>query len=124
MAWKNILWVALGGSTGAVCRYLIYKFLSVQYPMSFPLGTFAINIAGSFLIGLLLGLSLKMPEFSPTLKLLLMTGFCGGFTTFSSFTAEGMTLIQQQKIAVFLLYTGLSVVIGLTATFCGYWLSR
>ncbi len=124
MIWKNILWVAFGGSLGAVSRYLIYKYLSTQFPMSFPIGTFAINIAGCFLIGLFLGLSLKSPEMTPEMKLFLMTGFCGGFTTFSSFTAEGMTLIQQDKILVFLLYTGLSIFIGLSATFLGYWLTR
>ncbi len=124
MLWKNLLLVAAGGSLGAVSRYLGHKFISSQYGGHFPLGTFLINIIGCFLIGLLYGLSVKNAQLSGEMKLLLMTGFCGGFTTFSSFTVEGMNLLQQDRFLVFLLYFTASVISGLTVTYIGYLITR
>lgn len=124
MLWKNIFLVAAGGSLGAVSRYLGHRLISTQYTGNFPLGTFLVNIAGCLLIGLLYGWSVKNNLLSQDMKLLLMTGFCGGFTTFSSFTVEGMTLLQQDRFLVFLLYFTSSVVTGLAATYIGYLITR
>ena len=124
MLWKNIFLVAAGGSLGAVSRYLGNRMISTQYTGAFPLGTFLVNIAGCLLIGLLYGWSVKNNLLSQDMKLLLMTGFCGGFTTFSSFTMEGMTLLQQDRFLVFLLYFTASVVTGLAATYIGYLITR
>lgn len=123
MLWKNILLVALGGSIGSVARYLGHKFISSISQGPFPLGTLLVNIIGCLLIGIFYGISIKQNYFTQEYRLLLMTGLCGGFTTFSAFTLEGMNLIQQQRVIVFLLYFALSIIIGLAATFAGYWIS-
>jgi len=123
MLWKNILLVALGGSLGSVARYLSHKYISSLSSHPFPTGTLLVNIIGCLLIGLLYGLSVKQNYLTPEFRLLLMTGFCGGFTTFSAFTLEGMNLLHQHRVFLFLLYFAASVFIGLAATFLGYWIT-
>jgi CrcB protein len=124
MLLKNILLVGFGGALGSIARYLTQKYISQLYPISFPLGTFIVNLTGCFLIGLLYGIANKHEYFTETFRLLLMVGFCGGFTTFSAFTFESMQLLDQQKFLIFTLYIGLSVVLGLIATFIGVWLTQ
>jgi len=124
MLLKNILWVGLGGALGSIIRYLGQKYLAQWYPHTFPIGTLIINVLGCFLIGVLYGLANKHAYFTPSFRLLLMTGFCGGFTTFSAFTLEGMALLNQQKFLIFTLYFTMSVFIGLIATFTGTWLTE
>ena len=116
---RNILLVGLGGSLGSIARYLCQRWMLMTYPHSFPFGTFAVNIAGCFLIGLFWGLSFKSFADNESWKLFLMTGLCGGFTTFSAFTLESIGLIKEQKTGLFLLYTGGSVIAGLLATYIG-----
>lgn len=117
MAYKLFL-VALGGAAGSVARYLVQLWLNT----SFPFGTLLVNATGCFLIGLLWGLLSR--ELSESMRLLLMTGFCGGFTTFSSFTYESMDLLLRGRWPGFLLYTCGSVVAGLMATFAGFKLTN
>jgi CrcB protein len=124
MLFKNILLVGLGGALGSIARYLGQKFLLQLYPNAFPIGTFIVNLLGCFLIGFFFGLAGKHEYFSPALRLLLMTGFCGGFTTFSAFTLEGMQLLDQQRFLIFTLYFAFSVLFGLIATFTGFWLTQ
>lgn len=116
---KNILLVGLGGSLGSIARYLCQRWMLIIYPHSFSFGTFAVNIIGCFLIGLFWGMTMKSFESNESWKLFLMTGLCGGFTTFSAFTLEGIGLIKEQKPGLFLLYIGGSVVAGLFATYIG-----
>ena len=123
MVFKDILWVGIGGAVGSICRYLTQKAFLKLFPHAFPWGTFAVNIAGCFLIGLLFGMANRLDHVSPAFRLLLMTGFCGGFTTFSAFTLEGMEMLNQQKFLIFTLYFTCSVVFGLIATFTGAWLT-
>jgi CrcB protein len=113
---QQLLAVALGGAAGSVLRFLCQRALNND---AFPYGTFAVNIAGCLLIGLLWGLLLKN-GLSNMARLLLITGFCGGFTTFSAFTQESILLLQQQRWTLFLLYVIGSVAAGLLATFAGY----
>lgn len=112
----NLLLIALGGATGSVLRYLLQQAWNVD---RFPFGTFAVNVLGCFLIGILWAQtnSHAMREEG---RLLLATGFCGGFTTFSAFSYEGNRLLGEGKIFVFFLYTSASVVAGLLATYGGY----
>lgn len=124
MFFKNILWVGLGGALGSIARYLGQKFLTQLYPHHFPIGTFAVNILGCFLIGIFFGVATRHEYFTPAFRLLLMTGFCGGFTTFSAFTLEGMQLLNEQRFLIFTLYIVLSVLFGLIATFTGLWLTQ
>ena len=116
---KNILLAGLGGGAGSIARYLCQRWVSIYYPHSFPWGTFAVNVTGCFLIGLFWGLSFKSFENNEQWKLLLIPGLCGGFTTFSAFTLEGISLMKEQKLALFFLYIGGSVVSGLLATYIG-----
>lgn len=121
---RNILLVASGGAVGSVLRYLLHRLLYDVKPNIFPLGTFVVNIAGCFLIGIVAGYSYSHLPLSPEWKLLLITGFCGGFTTFSAFSYEGVELIQQQRFIVFFVYFAASICLGLAATFAGLWLTK
>lgn len=119
MIWKDILLVGLGGGVGSIARYACQRSIYSLYPHAFPFGTFAVNIAGCFLIGLLIGLIEKGSMIKPELRLLLLTGFCGGFTTFSAFAAENIQLLKDGRLLYFSLYTAGSVVLGILATFAG-----
>jgi len=116
---KNFLIVGLGGAVGSMLRYAVQKFFQLQTGATFPTGTLLVNIAGCFLIGILWSLVSRSFTWNDEMKLLLMTGFCGGFTTFSAFTLEGIGLLKENKMALFLIYLTASVVGGLLATFIG-----
>lgn len=115
----NLLIVGLGGGLGSISRYLCQRWLSISYPHHFPWGTFAVNMAGCLLIGIFWGLSARSLASTEQWKLFLMTGICGGFTTFSAFTLEGIGLLKEQRLALFFAYVAASVVLGLLATFAG-----
>ena len=121
---KHLLLVGLGGGIGSIARYLCQRWVNATFLHSFPWGTFAVNIAGCFLIGIFWGLSFKSFDSTENWKLFLMTGLCGGFTTFSAFTLEGIGLIKEQKVALFFSYVAASVILGLLATYIGMRLSR
>jgi len=116
---KNILLVALGGGLGSVARYLCQRWFAFNYPQHFPWGTFSVNIAGCLLIGIFWGLAFKSFSDNEHWKLFLMTGLCGGFTTFSAFTLEGIALLKEQRMALFFSYVIGSVTLGLLATWAG-----
>lgn len=115
---NNILLVGLGGGIGSILRYLLQRTLN----LSFPYGTLLANITGCLLIGLLWGLFTK--NIDEQRRLLLVTGFCGGFTTFSSFTYEGVQMMMDNRWFSFAVYTALSVLLGLLATYFGYKLTN
>ena len=121
---KNILLIGLGGGLGSIARYLCQKWFMDHHPQAYPWGTFSVNIIGCFLIGVFWGLSFKSFADNESWKLFLMTGICGGFTTFSAFTLESIGLIKEQRPGTFLLYIGGSVLIGLLATYAGMKISR
>jgi CrcB protein len=121
---KNILLVGLGGGLGSIARYLFQRWIYVLYPQPFPSGTFGVNIIGCFLIGIFWGLSFKSFDGNESWKLFLMTGLCGGFTTFSAFTLESIGLLKEQKTGLFFAYLCGSVLLGLLATYAGMKLSR
>ena len=120
---KNILLVFLGGGLGSSLRYLISKYLN-QLENSIALGTFAVNILGSLLIGIIMGFALKNDTPSSTLTLLVATGFCGGFTTFSAFALENYQLLKTGDITNFIVYTLGSVALGIISVFIGIWLVK
>jgi CrcB protein len=116
---KSILVIWLGGGLGSVLRYLMQIGISRLFTVSFPAGTFIVNITGCFIIGVLYGIANRYSWLTIEWRLFLITGICGGYTTFSSFSYEGITLFRQENYLYFFLYTILSVVIGLLATLGG-----
>ena len=121
---KNILLVGLGGGAGSILRYLCQRWFAEVYSHSFPWGTFAVNITGCFLIGVFWGLTFRTFDSNEHWKLFLMTGICGGFTTFSAFTLEGVGLLREQKLGLLYLYVAGSVLVGLALTLAGMKLTR
>jgi fluoride exporter len=116
---KYCLLVGLGGGAGSIARFLCHKYISEWFPHAFPTGTLLVNISGCFLIGILAGLTERGQLIAPESRLLLITGLCGGFTTFSAFAYENIQLLKNGATISFLLYTAGSVVLGLLATFLG-----
>ena len=94
---KNALLVALGGAVGSALRYVIQSSFHSKFPNLFPYGTFVVNILGCLLIGILMGFAVQQKALSPQANLLLIAGFCGGFTTFSAFAYEGNTLLLRKQ---------------------------
>jgi len=118
----NFLWVFLGGGMGSLCRYGIALRMS-GLQTDFPHPTFWANLISCFILGILMALSLKsnMPTH---LKLLFMTGFCGGFSTFSTFTGEFFSLLQNGNFTVALSYIFTSLIICLISLTLGFYLSN
>jgi CrcB protein len=121
---RNILLVGIGGGMGSIARYLCQRWFAFNHPTHFPWGTFAVNITGCLLIGIFWGLSFKSFSGNESWKLFLMTGICGGFTTFSAFTLEGIGLLKEQRLGLFFFYVIGSVSLGLLASFAGMKLIR
>ncbi|MCW5517581.1 fluoride efflux transporter CrcB [Muriicola sp. Z0-33] len=120
---KQLLLVFLGGGLGSCLRFLISKTFN-SYFQHFYLGTFLVNVIGCLLIGLVLGLSFKSNYLTQSQTLLLSTGFCGGFTTFSAFAFEKHTLLKAGELFHFSLYTLSSIILGLLAVALGLWIAR
>jgi CrcB protein len=116
---KLVFIVGLGGGIGSILRYLMQVFVSRQLPVLFPWGTFLVNCSGCFLIGLLYALSTRYSWLTAEWRIFLITGLCGGYTTFSSFSYESISLFKEGAYTYFLLYTVLSVLLGLLATVAG-----
>mgnify|MGYP001353554308 FL=1 len=119
---KSFLLVFLGGGLGSGLRYLVTIAMN-QYSKVLPFGTFTVNMLGCLLIGLVLGYAQKENTLTSNQTLLLATGFCGGFTTFSAFANENLELIKNGEIFNFSVYTIGSVLIGILAVFIGYYLA-
>lgn len=120
---KHILLVFLGGGLGSVLRYLIGSHLNTSEKLM-PYGTLAVNVLGSLLIGVILGLAAKNNSLSQNQTLLLATGFCGGFTTFSTFAFENHIFLKTGDFTNFALYTVLSFIMGFLAVFLGLFLVK
>jgi CrcB protein len=117
---KNYLLVAIGGLIGSVARYWMQGFVADRAPSDFPYGTLLVNILGCFLIGLFFALAQERNLISPEWRILLTTGFCGGFTTFSTFSFEALALMREGNIMYAGLYVGGSVLFGFFATYAGW----
>ena len=120
---KSFLLVFLGGGLGSALRYLVASAMN-QYSKVLPFGTFTVNILGCLLIGLILGYTQKENTLTSNQTLLLATGFCGGFTTFSAFANENLELIKNGEILNFSVYTIGSILVGVLAVFIGFYLTN
>lgn len=120
---KGFLLVFLGGGLGSGLRYLVTISMN-QYSKVLPYGTFTVNILGCLLIGLILGYAQKENTLTSNQTLLLATGFCGGFTTFSAFANENLELIKNGELFNFSVYTIGSLLIGILAIFIGFHLTN
>ena len=121
---KTIFYIAIGGAIGSVLRYLMSLFVNKYWVNNFPLATFFTNFLGCFLIGLILGILQKNNLTDSNLKWFLVTGFCGAFTTFSTFGHENLTLLQNQNSLIAFLHIGTSVFLGILAVWFGLFISK
>lgn len=119
---KQFLLVGLGGALGSMLRYATSLITAKYYSNAFPLATFITNVLGCLLIGVLIGYFSK--NGNQSLQFLLITGFCGGYTTFSTFAAENVALWQSQNYLTLIIYTLASVLLGCLAVAVGLMLSK
>lgn len=117
---KSILIVGCGSFIGGSLRYLISTLMKNECASSFPIGTLFVNILGCFLIGVIYGLFVRYSTTSNMLCLLLTTGFCGGFTTFSTFANESLQMLQVVNVGGFIGYVAASVILGILLVLFGY----
>ena len=116
---KQILLVGAGGAVGSVIRFLTSVFFTRLEPYPFPISTFIVNIVGCFCIGIFANL---IP--TNNLRFLLITGFCGGFTTFSTFASETLTLANNNQMFLAFVYTLASCILGVSAVWLGMYISK
>ncbi|MBE0653936.1 MAG: fluoride efflux transporter CrcB [Bacteroidales bacterium] len=117
---KHILLIGFGGFIGSVARYYISRINLTADFLSLPLGTLIVNVLGSLILGFLTGIAERSILMNVELRLFLMIGLCGGFTTFSTFAGENLMLMRNGQFGTILLYTGLSVFFGFMAVYLGY----
>lgn len=121
---RTLVLIALGGGIGSIFRYLTSVIVQKYYASIFPLATLITNVLGCFLIGLIVGLLEKNQMTNSDLKWFLITGFCGGYTTFSAFGYENISLMQSNHSGLAFVYIGVSIITGLFAVWLGLFLTK
>jgi CrcB protein len=121
----KLFWaIAVGAAAGGVSRFYLGSAIQQRFGASFPWGTLAINISGSLLLGFLIRYAMATPAISLEVRAMLTVGFCGGYTTFSSYSYETMVLMEEGQFGRAAVYSLGSVVLALLATFAGFMLAR
>ncbi|WP_301904419.1 fluoride efflux transporter CrcB [uncultured Duncaniella sp.] len=119
---RTILYIALGSGLGGVMRFLVSRWVQAFFGNAiFPWGTFAVNVIGCFIIGVIYGAVDRGCELSPEMKAFLTVGLCGGFTTFSTFMHENYLLFNSSESPTVALYAGASFTVGLLMAYAGHW---
>ena len=121
---RNILFVAIGGMLGSVGRFVLATLAVQLVPSTFPVGTFLVNIVGSFIMGAAVGFAERNLWFHSSWRIFITAGFCGGFTTFSAFAFENIELILNRSYGTFALYSAATFAVCLLAAFAGLILTR
>lgn len=121
---KHLFFVFIGGGLGSLCRFILSKWIESLHSTPIPFGTLSVNILGSLLIGIFLGLYSNHSAWNQQATWLLVTGFCGGFTTFSAFAYEKITLLKQGDFLWFSAYLIGSITLGMCAVLLGIWISK
>jgi CrcB protein len=121
---RIILAIGTGSFLGGIVRYLLSRWVQGLFLTAFPVGTLSVNVVGSFLIGMFYGYFEQYPFLSPEIRMFLTVGFCGGFTTFSTFANENFMLLRQGNFYYLGLYIFFSLFLGLLATYLGYQLTK
>ena len=121
---SSVLYVALGGAIGASGRYLLGQATLRAFGAGFPMGTLAVNVIGSALMGVLWGYLNSKGSENESLRLFIGVGLLGGFTTFSAFSLESIFMLERKAYGAFVSYIGLSVGLSLLALLAGLWLAR
>jgi fluoride exporter len=120
---QQLLMIFLGGGFGSICRYILSKLITEQFETAFPLGTLSVNIIGSFLIGAMLA-SIEKYQLHSLWAYLLVTGFCGGFTTFSTFAYENYLQFRTGNYSAMFSYMFMSLLWGFSATWLGFFVVK
>lgn len=124
MSIKNLFIVFVGSGIGGSLRYAVQYWMGTKSLGNFPAGTFMVNIIGCFLIGIIYSIASKEQWLSLELRMALATGFCGGFTTFSAFALENVTLLRNGNYISFSLYLGMSILFGIAAVIAGIYILK
>jgi CrcB protein len=124
LSFKSILLIFIGGGLGSIVRYYLSHLMNSYQLIKFNLGTLSVNVIGSFFIGLILGYVLKSQPENQNLISFAVIGFCGGFTTFSSFSYDNFLLLKQGDYLQFLIYAVGSLVVGLLAVAVGFLITK
>jgi CrcB protein len=120
----QFLFIAIGGALGAILRHLLSNYIQLYFKSPFPIATISINVIGSFLIGICYFFFKNNEFFNENLKLFLIIGLFGGFTTFSTFSLDIFKLIEQNQLLIAFGYIFLSVFLSIIAVFTGYFLIK
>ncbi len=121
---KTIILVGIGGLLGCISRYFTTLYFNKHITSTFPFGTFAANVLGCFIIGILYGMSERASGLSPEWRFFIGTGFCGGYTTFSAFAYENIKLLETSDYLTFGLYSVVTFTSGLLSVFLGIYLAK
>jgi CrcB protein len=121
---RILMIIGTGSFLGGVSRFIVARVVQNSADSAFPFGTLFVNVLGCLIIGIVYGVADRGTIITPEMRLFLAVGFCGGFTTFSAFAAENIAMLRDGNVLQFALYAGISVFLGVLATWFGNVLTK